>query len=288
MALTYVGIGSCPHHETLEEITDAWDQLIPVFIRGQKAKVIHYDPSFGRREEFIDRYFETKGFKKVEANHWVSDLMDVTVNTEAFHHSQDDYILEALAEKAIVTDTKLIVQEFTGTELINSFKAAYEKSSSQENFKRNVLFDITYGTDCNCMTDMTKYKPIYNAQGDFINFLLYSEKDLLPLIGFSTAVNTLIKKYYVKKYLEIINQQVDYRRKLNGSTVLFPCAAYSDSSTPDEIMAYLQSQIRPIIEIFDKLGLMTLKKWDLIQNLLSNYKSYDIYKWNSAMVNLSK
>ena len=284
--ITYIGIGSCPHHNTVEEITDAWDQIIPVFIRGKSAKLIHYDPAFERRAQFMDSYFETKGFKKVEEGHWSSDLMEVVLHAKAIYHPEHDYILENMAEETIRTDTKLIVQEFTGTELTKTFKAAYERSSSPIDFKRNVLFDITYGTACHCMTDMTKYKPLYNTEGDFINFLLYSEEEILPLIGLSLKADELIKGYYVKKYLAVINQQTDYRRRLNGDTVLFPCAAYNDLSTPDEIMAYLQRQIRPLLEIFNSLGMMTSKKIGLVENLLSMYKDYDVYRWNSAMAGL--
>ena len=288
MITTYVGIGSCPHHETVEELTDAWDQLIPVFIRGKAAKIIHYDPAFEVREEFLNDYFEMKNFNKVDTFHWVSSLMEVILHPKRFEHPEDDHILEELAEAAIRTDAKLIVQEFTGKELTESFKAAYAKSSSPHNFKRNVLFDITYGNDCHCMTDMTKYRPLYNKHGDLINFLLYTEKEIHTLIGLSTEVNNLIKIYYVKKYLTIINLQVDYRRKLKGDGILFPMNGYSEESTPDEIMACLQSKIKPILSIFDSLGMMSPQKLGILESLLSNYRDYDVYKWNSAMVGLSK
>ena len=288
MALTYVGIGSCPHHETVEELTDEWDQLIPVFIRGKPAKIIHYDPAFEVREEFLNDYFEMKRFKKVDRFQWASSLMEVVLHSKRFEHPDDDHILEELAEAAIRTDTKLVVQEFTGGELTTSFKAAYAKSSSQHNFKRNVLFDITYENNCHCMTDMTKYMPLYNKDGDFINFLLYTEKEIHNLIDLSTEVNNLIKIYYVKKYLAIINLQVDYRRKLKGDSILFPMNGYSEESTPDEIMACLQSKIKPILSIFNSLGMMSSQKLGISESLLSNYRDYDVYKWNSAMANLSK
>ena len=49
--MTYVGIGSCPHASTLQELTDEWDQILPVFIRELKAIIFHYDPAF----EFINK-----------------------------------------------------------------------------------------------------------------------------------------------------------------------------------------------------------------------------------------
>ena len=60
--MTYVGIGSCPHASTLEELTDEWDQILPVFIRESKATIFHYDPAFEYKQEFMKQYFEAKGF----------------------------------------------------------------------------------------------------------------------------------------------------------------------------------------------------------------------------------
>ena len=296
--MLYFGIGSYPHHETLEELTDEWDQLIPVFIRGQAAKIVHYDPQFGQRKNFLNEYFEKKGFTKVDEFQWTcilslgsrsglrSQSVEITLFPKRFDHPDDDHILEELAEDAIRNNTKLIVQEFTGGELTNTFKAIYAKSSSPDTFKRNVLFDITYGSACHCMTDMVKYRPLYDSKGDFINFLLYSEEENIKLIGLNERLDELIKAHFVKKYLEVINKQVDYRRRLKGDTVFFPCAAYNDSSTPDEIMMYLQSQIRPLIEIFDMLGMLPPRKKGIAWNLIEQYRAFDIYEWNTLMIKL--
>ena len=175
--------------------------------------------------------------------------------------------LEEMAEEAIRTNTKLVVQEFTGGSLTELLKATFTKTSSKASFKRNVLFDITYGTDCHCMTNMVKYKPLYDEKGDFINFLLYKETDIKNSIGLSPELNHLIKGYFVKQYLSVVNQQVDYRRRLKGDTVLFACEGYGDTSTPDEIMSYLKSKMLPLLDIFDSLGLMTSQKWGQVWNL---------------------
>jgi hypothetical protein len=113
-----------------------------------------------------------------------------------------------------------------------------------------------------------------------------NDSEIIEIIGLSVELNALIKGCFVKKYLSILNQQVDYRRRLTGGTVLFPCEGYGDASTPDEIMAYLQSKLIPILEIFDSLGMMTSKKRGQIWNLLNLYKSYDIYDWNTTMAKI--
>ena len=284
--MTYVGIGSCPHATTLQELTDEWDQILPMFIRGLDAKIFHYDPEFERRQEFMKTYFEDKGFTMVDPFHWITGTVEVTLYPKRFEHPDDDHLLEEMAEEAIKTNIKLVVQEFTGGSLTELLKATYKKTSSTSSFKRNVLFDITYGTDCHCMTNMVKYKPLYDEKGDFINFLLYKEADIKSSIGLSPELNDLIKDYFVKQYLSIVNQQVDYRRRLTGDTVLFACDGYGDTSTPDEIMAYLKSKMLPLLDIFDSLGLMTSQKWGQVWNLFEMYKSYNVYDWNTMMVKM--
>jgi hypothetical protein len=284
--MMYVGIGSCPHALFLEEMTDEWDQILPVFIRNTKATILHYDPMFERHLEFMKLYFETKGFTHVDEYHWISHLHDVTLIPKNFDHPTDDHLLEELSEKAIHSNTKLVVQEFTGHDLTNTFKSVYKNTKDELSFKCNILFDITYGTNCNCMTNMTKYKPLYDDNGDFLNPLLASDDEIISYIGLSSEINDFIKIRFTRKYLDLVNQQVDYRRRLQGSTVLFTCDGYNDESSPDTIMAYLQERIRPVLTILDQLGLVTPQKWGMVHSLFESYKDYDVYKWNDAMRNI--
>ena len=285
---TYVGIGSCPHAATVAELTEEWDQLIPVFVRKTHARLIHYDPAFAHRQEFLTEYFAMRGFSPCPStqegvSEWSSISSTITLHAREINHPEDDGILAELVEEAIQTNTKLVVQEFTGQELTETVKALYAKASSRSSFKRNVLIDMTYGTSCHCMTDMVKYKPLYTEEGGFINMLLYDETETLSHIGESEELSALIKVYYVKKYLETVNKQVDYRRRLVGGTVLFPCAEYGDTSSPDEIMAYLQRALRPILHILDTLGIMTPAKWDIVEKLFARYSVTDVYEWNTKM-----
>ena len=283
--MTYIGIGSCPHAATLAELTDEWDQMIPVFIRGKNAQIIHYDPQFANPERmgFLDQYFEARRFTKVSEDSWTSGSATVTLHAKAINHPDDDGILHEYAEAAIAANTKLVIQEFTGTDLVVTAKELFAKTSSREYFKNNVLIDMTYGTDCHCMTNMVKYKPLYTLEGGFVNMLLYDEAETISHIGESAELNNLIKIYFMKKYLESVNMQVDYRRRLVGGTVLFPCDGYGDTSTPDQIMMYLQRKLRQLFHIFDSLGLMSLERWDTVEVLFARYKSMNIYDWNTKM-----
>jgi hypothetical protein len=280
--LTYVGIGSCPHAATLAELTDEWDQMIPLFLRNTPSRIIHYDPAFERREEFLNEYFTMRGFLR-SGSDWVSDTSTVTLHARTIEHPEDDKILLNHVEDAIRTRTKLVIQEFTGQELVPTLKALYAQTSSRKLFKRNVLIDMTYGTSCHCMTDMVKYKPLYTEGGDFVNMLLYDETETLSHIGESAELNELIKVCFMKKYLETVNLQVDYRRRRMGGTVMYPCEAYGNESTPDEIMDYLQRKLRPILNVFDTLGLMTEDKWAIVEKLFAQYNLVDMYKWNTTM-----
>lgn len=283
--MTYIGIGSCPHAATLDELTDEWDQMIPVFIRDKNAQIIHYDPQFAKPERmaFLDQYFEARRFTKVSEQSWSSGPATVTLHAKAIYHPEDDGILHEYAEAAIAANRKLVIQEFTGTELVVTAKKLFSQTTSRESFKRNVLIDITYGTDCNCGPNMVKYKPLYTQEGGFVNMLLYDEAETISYIGESTELNSLIKIYFMKKYLETVNMQVDYRRRLVGGTVLFPCDAYGDTSTPDQIMMHLQRKLRQLLHIFDSLGLMTRERWDNVELLFARYKIINVYDWNTKM-----
>jgi len=282
----YVGIGSCPHASSLDEITDEWDQILPVFIRKTKAEIIHYDPMFERQNEFMKLYFEDKGFTYMGNYRWTSPLHTVTLISKRIDHPEDDYILDAHIKEALRNDIKLVVQEFTGTGLTQTLKTAYEKTKDSSKFKRDILFDITYGTACHCMTNMVKYKPLYDNNGDFINLLLSSDDEILSHIGASPEIDEFIQIRFVRKYLDLVNQQVDYRRRLQGNTVLFPCESYGHTSSPDVIMAYIKESLRPVLNVLDQLGMITSRKQGLLDNLFINYKDYDVYKWNDAMRNI--
>ena len=285
--MMYVGIGSCPHAFSLDELTDEHDQILPVFIRKTRANIIHYDPQFEKRMDFMVLYFESRGFTYVKMDDvWVSSLHTITLISKRIEHPEDDYILDTHVKEALRNNTKLVVQEFTGSGLTQTLNALYEKAKDSSKFKRNILFDITYGTGCHCMTNMEQYKPLYDNNGDFINLLLSSDDEILSYIGSSPEIDEFIKIRFVKRYLDLVNQQVDYRRKLQGNTVLFPCESYGDTSSPDEIMAYIQEKLRPILMVFDQLGMLTSRKQGLLHNLFINYKDYDVYKWNDAMRNI--
>jgi len=302
-SFVYVGIGSCPHARTLEEYTDSWNQILPVFVRDvleqttQPIRVLHFDPAFGYhkdRVDFVNHYFESTTFTLVHdptTNTWSNERISITLSDKAFSHTDqfmsaedsDDWFLEDLATHCITVDTKLIVQEFTGRDLDVVLKTAFRKSPFQKKFKNNILFDITYGTASSCSTDLTKYKPFYDTRQNFYNLLLYTPDELKRYIGLHPMIDSYIKRYFTKQYETILNNyHVDYRRRSRGEPCLFKNELYTDTSEADYIMELLEEELCALIPIFKGLKVVTPEKVLVLSNLFENYKNYkgnDLYKW---------
>jgi hypothetical protein len=302
-SFVYVGIGSCPHARTLDEYTDSWNQILPVFVRDvltitkQPVRILHFDPAFGyhkERVDFVREYFESTGLNLVHdptTNTWSNERIAIMLSDKPFNHTDqhmdaeksDDWFLENLATHCILTDAKLIVQEFTGRDLDVVLKTAFRKSPFQKKFKNNILFDITYGTASSCSTDLTKYKPFYDTRQNFYNLLLYTPDELKRYIGLHPMIDSYIKRYFTKQYETILNNyHVDYRRRTRGEPCLFKNELYTDTSEADYIMELLEEELCALIPIFKGLKVVTPEKVLVLSNLFENYKNYkgnDLYKW---------
>jgi hypothetical protein len=302
-SFVYVGIGSCPHAKTLAEYTDSWNQILPVFVRDvltmtkQPVRILHFDPAFGYHEErmdFVKEYFESTGLNLVydsTTTTWSNERISIMLSDKPFNHTDqhmdaensDDWFLEDLATHCILTDAKLIVQEFTGRDLDVVLKTAFRKSQFQKKFKNNILFDITYGTASSCQTDMAKYKPFYNTRQNFYNLLLYTPDELKKYIGLHPMVDSYIKKYFTKQYETILNNyHVDYRRRTRNETCLFKNELYTNTSEPEYIMELLEEELCALIPVFQELKVVTPEKVLVFASLFETYKTYknnDMYKW---------
>lgn len=293
---TYIGIGSNPHVRTLGELTDTLDQLIPCFVRETRLqrRVIHFDPAFDKNMTFIREYFITKyptlvyqGPIKNSYHSWTSPTLEVLIVPECiqhmdqFHPENDDWFLEQMSEKCL--NHKLVVQDYSGQELLGTLRTAFKKTSDPVTFKKNILFDITYG-DASCMTDMAITRPIYDKNNNFINFTLYDDHEMLEVIGLSPELDRLIKRHFVKKFKSILNHHhVNYRRRVQGDTCLMLTSQYNDTTEPAFIMAVLQKELVDVFTIFHTLGLINEEKQALITHLMVNYTTYNMYDWNTQV-----
>lgn len=291
--LTYVGIGSCPH-DTIDKITDAWDQVYPVFIREVDPKktlrLIHFDPQFtlGTTTE----YFKMKipDLSLTTTNQywvWSNSRMEIIISKEPIYHKSrfsnspesSDWFLRELSLGILKTGGQLVVQEFTGQELSDTFKSIYSTVYEDQKrlFKKRILFDITYGEACHCMTDMTKYKPLKMSNGDFYNFLLYSRDEMNSIIGHSKKTDAIIYHYFYKEYAEILDGlHLIYRRNTNK-------ADNATDEDPDEVMALLQRKLTELLPIFKALDTFSAEKEASLKLLFTTYREHNMYKWYTAV-----
>ena len=304
---TYLGIGSAPssREKILDEIK--MDQIIPIFIieelikDSEKWRLIHFDPQF-KDIEFMKFYFKKKGadlglnfyYNELEHCHtWTSDneRIEVFIFDKHFFHGRynynndgnDEWFLHLLNENILMTDKKLLVQEYTGHELSELSNRLCNISSNPQKFKKKILYDITNGEDCHCMTDLSLYRPFYDKDGNFINILLLKEEELLTILGSNPNIDTIVRKYFTKKLKEIVNiNLVNYRRsllKIGGN--LFSSNHYDDYSSPSVIMEFMKTKVYEMLKVFKKFNFMTPNKEILINILFTRYSKIDPYKWQS-------
>jgi len=308
---TYLGIGTTPHL-SVDKLDEKWDQILPVFLleyiqkTDDSIRVIHIDPSYEGKLNFLHSYFKTGNWRsKVNINFeydtsdglhvWRSEdhRIEIIFIFDSFNHNNNwnnkdnDPFFDHYINIVLSNNHKLVVQEFTGFELDRLFKSLYNKSKNKELFKKKILFDVSYGNDCSCMTDLTVHKPVYDKNGDFYNFTLYNDKDFINIIGVNERIDNIIRKYFEKVYRSKVNDiHVDYRRKLKGDNILFNNPRYNNNSKPDEIMMILQDELSQLIKVFQQLKIINEDKMKLINELFSNYFEYDVYKWNQSVLSI--
>jgi hypothetical protein len=287
---TYLGVGTKSRYNSLDKITGDVDQILPCFLNNVNTTIraIHFDPLFVNDCDFLELYFKSKGFS-FDGLCWYSSDYRIEVIICPRNFNSNDNFLESLVTQTIQEKTQLVVQFYNGQELTDIFKNIYNNSYPEEKayIRENVLFDITYGTECHCMTKLTEHEPMVDANGKFYNFLLYDEAEMLELIGLHPRMNKLIESYVMKKLSKVLNEDhVNYRRATRGEVFLFPNKLYG--SDPEEIMNSLLSSIREILNILSKLNSLPEEKRLLFEEYSRNYRNMDMYKWYSDMTQLYK
>jgi hypothetical protein len=295
---TYVGIGTNPHAATVAELNDFWDQLMPVFVRDQLHKtvrVFHFDPAFEYKMNFIKEYYATKYPELVYSQQsgyhgWFSPRLEVYLapvvlmrKSDYNPDGADDEFLSSLSNIIVDQGTQIVVQDFSGQDLQAPFKAAYEASTNKPVFKRKVLFDITYG-NASCMTDLTKYKPIYDRHGNFVNFTLFTASEIEQAIGHDKRLDELAAKHFVAKFKSTLSfHHGNYRRRINGDICFVKTEYYDGMAAPDLIMGVLQHELTALFAILKRLGLTTVEKENQFTDLMLNYASINMYDWNTHL-----
>ena len=284
--LTYVGIGSCPYVTPGEKLPLKQDQLIPKcfheFILEKKKQIrcIHFDPNFDRTKEFLISYFTEWGLQSTAEWIWRNEYLEVILVPSSISHNDHYWFFESLCETLLNTKGKLVIQEYTGYELKDLNMKLFRESSLQEKFKRRILLDMTFGTDMNCCTDMTKAQPYYDYDGNFINLHFLKEQEVKRWIGISMSLDKLITTKFIAKFLQVLNYyHVDYRRRLKGDTCLYGSSDYTNETSPDEIMKILQEKLLQSFDILLLTKHVTKSDYTNLLELFQKYKDHDPYKW---------
>jgi hypothetical protein len=297
---TYIGIGSAPHVTTLEEYTAKQNQLLPFFVRemyethenspGWTLRVLHFDPYFSQKLPFLQAYFEQEGLvfhQHQGAYYWIGDSIEVVLIPEKIERGRNDKCIEDMVNECVKTQTQLVVQSFTGEETYSWFRSLFHKTTNRYSFKENILFDVSYGSDVGCSTDMSVYRPIMGYQGKFINLLLYTNPEVLNALELypeNTKIAERARRIYYAEFRNIMNtKHVDYRRMVQGLD-----GVIGNYSSAEEIMEEIRTDLDILAPILMKLGLLQSKDNLELQVLLNNYKQYDMYKWYTMVVNLVK
>jgi hypothetical protein len=199
----------------------------------------------------------------------------------------DDSFLEEMSEKVLDVGGKMVVQDFSSgmsdQYLSDAFQTAFQKTSRPDTFKKNILFDITYG-EASCSTDMSTTRPVYDRNGNFINFAQYSQKEMLEIWGYDKALDKLTKKLFLKKFRTVLDElHGNYRRRFLGSTLLYKKAEYDDTSESAVVMEVLQKELHKVFEILMMMGIVTEEKKSEMNMLFANYKTIDMYHWNNCV-----
>lgn len=307
----YVGIGTSARKLTLEEYDDDMNQLYPIFMRtlykDKQKLLIHFDECFKSNEqrEFIELYLKSNEFQLITGGIWYSSKEKCKAIIVSNHLSEDERfdILNKISRTTLKTNAKIIAQEFSGRELLSSFKRFFQQEFSlkeKEILRNNVVWDITYGQNCHCMTPLTKYKPImkdwttlkdgtliYNKDSqNFFNIWSYSNEELINYINYSSEIDKILYEHFYKEFRNIIDtHHVNYRRKLLGDTLLTSTNAYNENSSPNQIMEYIIKELDPMIRILFRMSSMTQIEKDSFTFKLISYKNHDPYKWYKEIIN---
>ena len=306
----YLGIGSCPHVYKPEDLTSKDDQLLPCFVKeklqhDERIQILHIDPAFYQKWNFLNEYFSKHlpgcfyVMESEDIHVWETNQIQVICASTRFHHpnpphSSEDttWFLESLTEDAIVNGYQMVYQEYTGYYTQSVFKKIYENCSDRlkQRFRNQILFDISYNTDHGCSTDMVKYKPIYQANGAFLNILLYSNEELYTKLDTHPMIREILAKNLISSYRQALNTiHVDYRRAMNGDPVFHAgLYGYNEGATPADIMKVLQREISKSVPLLQKTGLLSVEDSKKLESYFQSYTTIDRYKWYELVSSLVK
>ncbi len=310
-SITYISIGSCPHALKLEDLNEAWDQMIPTFLRchifkGDFVDAVLIDTLFSQddRSRILISYFErlekelkitfetvvTKLLNSVTGNFthcyiFMSNHFNVQVFCDYFDENNTLQLQNRIDNILKTPRSKIIIQQFSGADSVKLAKSLFEGAKNKNEFSDRVLVDMTYGNS-SCSTDMSKTFPMYTCNGNFFNFLLYSDDFLINLDFHALPVKAkkLVIQHFRKSFKTKLNRRhVDYRRTLRNESCLFE---ENLLLTSVQIFDLMEKTLWTIARLLHKLDFFDDVKTQKLQMLFTNHKEYDVYKWYSEVDSL--
>jgi hypothetical protein len=293
--ITYIGIGTFPYGvQHLEEFNDDKNQLFPLFLRKQSTKsirIIHFDNGFEYNSfEFVYKYLKFMKLNQFITNNnfeiWKNKNIEFIIVPINITEEERYEICSHISLRTFKTNNKVIVQEFSGRELVPSFrKFVKENYEKIEDIRKNVIWDLTYGQDCNCMTKISEYPKYYAEDGNIFNLWTYKHKEIVNLITKTKEYNPLILNIFLKYYKDIIRtHHVNYRRSIMGLCHLYQTNMYPLDSTPRKIMDYLIGEIETVMYALQMLTNKSQEEMDEFTKKMISYERYDPHKWYSDML----
>jgi len=239
---------------------------------------------------------------------WSSDDNNIEITivcknfwyTQAHNQGQQncDWVLETITNICLQTNTKLIVQDFSGSDTNFIFKHLYDDTMDKQHFKNNILFDFSYGHN-HCDIDLIHFKPEYDHNENFANFLLMDTDEIEQIMNKYPIAKEIINNSTDKQYRKVIDIiPVDIRRIMlrDAGQSSLPLYGYKNLYTINtpipEIMRILKKEVESFIIIYRRLNRLDSSKEDLLKELLINYQNYtltskpDIYWWSNQFVKI--
>jgi hypothetical protein len=280
----YIGIGSAPHC-SFEQYTDRNNQMFPKFVRemGGNWTLINVDPMFDR-ENLVDKYFTSLGFIRSDYNQYSNKNTDAIFLLQYMEDEQRNVFLIDIMKRVIAEKKRLVVQQYTGSELIPTFERILKLfPNDQEYIRNNILWDITYGRDCCCMTDMSVWKPILTDTG-FFNLACMTDDEIVAQVGKDPRIDELISFKFKTEYRRLINvHHVNYRRRVKGMDNYTKTPEYTSNATPEEIMMIFSCLLYPVMKVLKRVSEISEEKYAQQMDMVNNYHLHDVYKWYSFM-----
>ena len=315
----FIAIGSGPHYEPphytyITKFTPAQDQILPKFLideilnpekKDRTFRIVHIEKRFAEFIPFLHEYFNWKSKEmKIsfeyddsdEMNIWRSEdnrIEIIFVFTYMYHGNDhqfltvnnctdDTWFLDKMVETTLHNKNKIVIMEFSGHTLERTRKILY--NNYMMNQKQLFLDNVLMYDECHCGMGIDTYSPLLKPNGNFYQFPLYNYEEMTELIGTDSKINNILKNYFLSDYKTILSKHhIDYTRKAAGDELMYNFPEYDQNTSSDKIMSILIGKLNKTIEIMAILGFVTSEITEKINELFTNYKSYDVYKWRIAV-----